>query len=211
MKEVKRSAIVGDWVKVVDKKDTFGSSCGGGTNYEVGQIFQVKGVHEKYKSLILYPYWVTDREYVVLEDYKPTQVKHYTIKILADEMTKYKKAIGTAGEDLKAGDLLMIDKNGYLVKHRVEKRKWTNEQIQEAKDIVYGFCTNIAYGYAITFVITGEKTLARKIQDIGRKTWTEVSCNRSTPSPNDEYNIEIGKMVACCKLLHESLPKWVLG
>lgn len=73
MKEVKRHAKVGEYIKIVDCNDVVGYG------YENGDIFKivridslgtVNGVSEKYSNDDI-GYWFYDEEYVVLEDYNP--------------------------------------------------------------------------------------------------------------------------------------------
>jgi len=63
IREVKRPAKVGEWIRIVD----FVIPCSG---YSLGDIFQVKKLGIDIGE-IAKPYWVEAREYVVLENYTP--------------------------------------------------------------------------------------------------------------------------------------------
>lgn len=83
MKEVKRHAKVGEYIKIVDCNDIVGYG------YENGDIFKivktdslgnVNGVSETYTNDDI-GYWFYDEEYVVLEDYNPDEAKYLEVSV----------------------------------------------------------------------------------------------------------------------------------
>ena len=144
---------------------------------------------------------------------------------------------------IKAGDLVTLQKNdgtrcpfftapdGRVIAIWWEllappsKHRYTPEQEQEARDIVYRLmmglpCINVV---KITCLqehfldpidrINRDKphTVARLLGTFGnpKPMWSEEKRAVSFCQPNDEWADDIGRMVAICKLLGEPLPKWV--
>jgi hypothetical protein len=92
-----------------------------------------------------------------------------------------------------------------------QKRVYTAEQIQEAKDIVYRIMTNLIGGVTIDFLFLGKVTKCVKLIYKGNNDWTETESAKVRCSDGDEYNRDIGMMVAICKLTGTDCPSWVRG
>jgi hypothetical protein len=91
-----------------------------------------------------------------------------------------------------------------------QKRVYTAEQIREAKDIVYRIVASATPDKAYAFDRRGNRTLCRLLSNEGNKTWVEIGCNRAKCSPNAEWQDDVRKCVAICKLTGEPMPKWIL-
>jgi hypothetical protein len=110
------------------------------------------------------------------------------------------------------------------------KRVYTAEQIQEARDIVYRIMTSQKsflsairlYTYppnSITYLDVKDaqnkskpRTIAKLIfEHLSDCDWSEARRSIAFCHDNDEWNDEVGRMVAICKLTGEKLPKWVRG
>jgi hypothetical protein len=76
-------------------------------------------------------------------------------------------------------------------------RKWTDAEIQEAKNIIAEICSHWTLWFEKT--VGGDKCS----YVIGDRSAT------SKPCPTDEYSKYIGMMVAACKLTGRELPKWI--
>jgi hypothetical protein len=99
-----------------------------------------------------------------------------------------------------------FDKQLAELKKRImpQKRKWTDEQIQEAKDIVMLFNEGTSYMVETDkFHVIGAYWLNPKTK--------HYQCATATCAPNDTYNYWIGRMVACLKVHDRQLPEWVKG
>jgi len=107
------------------------------------------------------------------------------------------------------------------------KYAYTQEQIQEAKEIAYRLLCNPGLGcciltrlyeYGGCYDKKDEKNERRKhtlailikISFDGLR-YQEEKRSVAFCSPNDEFNEDVGRMVALCKLLENPLPKWVKG
>lgn len=106
-----------------------------------------------------------------------------------------------------------------------KKHAYTPEQIQEARDIVYRLLTSTDALSAI-YMYSFKCSILDKadVPNIGKPHTVSVwLSNRNQPfncfiekkravafcSPGDEWNDDIGRMVALCKLLNKPLPKWI--
>jgi len=92
------------------------------------------------------------------------------------------------------------------------KRTYTAEQIQEAKNIVYDIMVQRESSFGVISISHHDKTTcaSRDIYDPKDHTKTRV-CASTTCSSFDEYNEHIGNMVAVCKLTDKKMPAWVNG
>jgi hypothetical protein len=133
---------------------------------------------------------------------KPKQEDHKQIVM---------EPIARAGENIKCGDLLVLHDDGKAYRAEPKKRTYTAEQIQEAKDIVYRIIASTTPDKAYAFDRHSNRTLCRLLSNEGNKKWVEIGCNRAKCSPNDEWQDDVGKCVAICKLTGEPMPKWVRG
>ena len=87
IREVKRPAKVGEWIKVVNADE---DHCG----YKNGDVLKVKTLYPGYEEegVVNNPYHIVSKEYVVLENYQPEAtiktLANYTDKELIDELAK---------------------------------------------------------------------------------------------------------------------------
>lgn len=106
---------------------------------------------------------------------------------------------------------------------------YTPEQIAEARDIVYrlmchpGFCKGIlisdmqqgdVYDEPDSINKGRPHTLALRLDSTrfhGEFVYKKLDRAVAYCQPGDEWNDDIGRMVALCKLLREDLPTWVRG
>jgi hypothetical protein len=118
------------------------------------------------------------------------------------------------GEDVKCGQLLEIKDDGlaYRAVAEPQKRTYTNEQIQEAKDIVSRLTMDMIDNQKIPmFKFDGDKTTCKVMYTGNLHGEFSYEKGTATCSNNDTFNRWIGRMVALCKALGEPLPKWVIG
>lgn len=118
--------------------------------------------------------------------------------------------IGYAIEDIKKGQLLEMDARTGFIKPvqpvPMTKRKWTEAEIAEAKDIVYDYLTQNRRISSVSIVQEGKRTAVTvHWTDYPSKTFVAWCCD------NDEYNKDIGLMVALCKSELRKLPQWIKG
>lgn len=94
-----------------------------------------------------------------------------------------------------------------------KKRKWTEAEIQEAKNIVYEAMTGIEFNCITVCSENYEKkditaTLYGKTSET---TWQVKKTATAKCCSTDTYRFEIGYMVAVCKVLGHPLPTWFYG
>lgn len=106
--------------------------------------------------------------------------------------------------------------------------RYTPEQITEARDVVYRLMTGLscietvqAVPVRANFLDHDDKrnrdkphTVARLYSTDGCLDIDEMKEQRRAVafcSPDDEWNDDIGRLVALCKLLHEPMPAWIGG
>jgi hypothetical protein len=96
----------------------------------------------------------------------------------------------------------------------IEKRKWTAEQIQEAKNLIVMEMLHY-WKYAFKFYHADDKSIVCSIGDWNPRTepfWIKkqavARCN-----PGDEYNDYVGMLVSLLKVLneYEKAPTWIKG
>lgn len=102
VKEIKRKAKVGEYIKIVNAEITFG-------DYGNGDIFKVKKIFfnnvevEEYKAFAVTV--INDREYVVLENYKPVEKKEKKDEF-KPHLTCGKTHYGVIGESTNYKDIV---------------------------------------------------------------------------------------------------------
>jgi len=109
-----------------------------------------------------------------------------------------------------------FDKQITELKKRIipEKRKWTEAEMREAKDIVYGLMIDRSFSAIQVDSTHSEKSkviTAHYIQRQYDNSWSIIEGASAKCSDGDEYNEAIGIMVAVCKLCKEKLPSWIKG
>ena len=82
IREVKRPAKVGEWIKIVDADAWF-------DEYKNGDVFKVDELYtSREEGIITSPHHIAPREYVVLENYQP-EAKPFFSQSTIDEISRY--------------------------------------------------------------------------------------------------------------------------
>jgi hypothetical protein len=90
------------------------------------------------------------------------------------------------------------------------KRTYTPEQIAEARDIVYRIMIDkTTFGITYAFERCGNVMYCRTLSSEGAKMWREISCGRADCPDNTEWQDDVMRMKALCKLTGESCPAWL--
>jgi hypothetical protein len=84
------------------------------------------------------------------------------------------------------------------------KRKWTEAEIQESKMLISPYLLNTHFiEYPNEPCLVGAYYLNHKDK--------HFRCATATCCKYDEFNVHIGRMVACLKLRNKTLPEWING
>jgi hypothetical protein len=212
VKEVKRIAKVGEWIKIIH-------AVLAGSYYKNGDILKVvrigeNGVYIECGTVV----W--SNEYIVLEGYNPTpkpvEVKEVSRKAKVGDFIKITSfncgdKIGTVAEVIGVDEMYARYKSNkayrgyYFARHNgyeiVEppKRKWTEEEIVKAKcflaeELVNGKCK-------FTFDINNNETTCYNFESNKIKS---AKC-----AYNDECNRYIGAVVAYCRTSGAKIPEFI--
>ena len=237
VREVKRSANVGEYIKIVNA-DAWGHS------YKNGDILKVVScdclAHAKGIEIGIGMY-----EYVVLEGYKegykPEQTEERrkakvgdTIKVLRDNGDLVKPGAVWKVKSVDSDGMLLIthadggltracSKDNYIVLSS-GKHIYSATDIQTAKDFVLRTIYDLAAkdinvilshssgdendNSAFSCYILGDKAALGDVEGGVKITGTKEYT--SSCSENDEPNEWVGKAVALCKALHRPLPSYTL-
>lgn len=208
-REVKRKAKVGELIKIVNAKVSMGKYIRGNI-FEITELYPNRqnqyGVHVEGVGKL----FIGDDEYVVLE---PIENKQKRVEILngCENMADYPKHFNVE-YDPKSGQVKSMTevctKCGQPLPK--PKRKYTAEQIQEAKDIVCDIFIDRSRRYREISIARYDKTTSASMDVFDTHTKHRL-CASTTCSDADEYNEYIGVMVALCKLTGEPMPSWVRG
>ena len=222
VKEVKRVAKAGEWVKIVAEEDAKGL-------YKNGDILKVNGLILGICIIVDAGRVIYHREYVVLEGYEPTlkpaEVKEVSRKAEVGEYIKIVKPFMTL-DDYEKGDIFKVKekypqdsvrvfgtfdtcicKSEYVVLENYvpedkpsspHKRKWTPEEIVKAKcflaeELIYHPC-----------MFNNKSDGRTRCFDINTCKQSFAIC-----SSKDEYNEYIGAAVAYCKTCGVEIPEFI--
>lgn len=114
---------------------------------------------------------------------------------------------------VQAGDIIQ---GGYIQTDHVAsltpKHKWTKEQRAEARAISYRLLVgnpspeSSGWNHLLFPLISFNRVTGETKASVGVGKTARAKCQ-----PNDEYNYDIGIMVAMCKLYGHRLPDWIHG
>lgn len=220
-KKVERQAKVGELMLVVNQTETKGKYKNRDVLKSISNNFG-SNPYAYYKNES--GYYLYNHEYVVLEpiarcDSAP-EVKRLCINC----------EHGGVFADCKSCIQNPLDRPLFVEKgSKPSKRQYTADQIGEAKAISYEILTHPGMCKA-TLIHVGERGVTYDNDDESNHGKPHVTvilldsrfCSsehiykkirRATAfcSPNDEWNTDIGIMVALCKLTNTQMPKWVRG
>ena len=229
VREVKRHANVGEYIKVLST-----DSCDTG-RFKVGDILKVtkepgspwNGKAVCFNGTINV---IEDKQYVVLEGYKPEKEEHRkakvgdTIKVLRDNGGAVRAgtiwkvtnssplgSLYVTNEDWGGG--FSVNSDNYVV-ISFGKHSYTEEQIDEAKKLCRKMMAE-AFDDKNTFSLSlldknYDKSSSAVNCEISRLRGANGSKGTAKCSDHDEYNVWIGRCVALCKALHKPIPAFIM-
>ena len=214
VKEVKRKAKVGEWIKIVH-------AVMAGCYYKDGDILKVVktsgiGVYVECGAAVFHT------EYVVLENYSPEEKPSEAPKKEPKKIAKvgdfikitsfnYGDKIGTVAEVIEVDETYARYKSNkayrgyYVARHdgyeivEPPKRKWTEEEIVKAKCFLAEELVNCKCKF--TFDINNNETTCYNFESNKIKS---AKC-----AYNDECNRYIGAVVAYCKTSGVKIPEFI--
>jgi len=224
VKEVKRIAKVGEWIKIVDARYDSQTTK---EDYVDGDIVQVESLYNGDIGIMVKgkrgkSVYTSHCEYVVLENYSPEEKPSETPKEEPKKIAKvgdfikitsfdFGDEVGTVAEVIEVRKTCVKHKSnkscrGYYYARHYEyeiveppKRKWTDEEIIKAKcflaeELVNGKCK-------FTFDINNNETTCYNFESNKIKS---AKC-----AYNDECNRYIGAVVAYCKTSGVKIPEFI--